>query len=668
MHATITIDLFERAALGAGMDYILHYDVAALLITLIIMIQYYSNRRINLGVRRLFVEMLLLAAFSSALDLVTIYTIEHPQSVPLVINYPLNMLYLLSFNGVPMLYFVYVWQVTRPSVKWKKWEYAAAFGPYVVDVLLILTTVFTHAVVYFDDDLVYRHGPLMIVLYIGAFYYMISVLVRTLRYRDRLTRSQQYVVAFYTVGTIASIAMQMLVSGLLVVQFAMALALLLMYMSLENPEDFTDTHIGSFNRLAFTETLSSYLRAEKDFEVLGIQIGGIGYLRSVIGLTNINGLMRLIADFLESISGRKRKVFYLEQSRFMILADGKDMSWEMYREVLKRRFQRPFTFEGMDFSLDLALTLLPNNEHQGITEAEDIIRMLECSLQEAEESGTELTVIAGGQLLEKGRREGEIVHILREAVRNRRFEVYYQPIYSVEKKRYCSAEALIRLQDDRMGYISPEEFVPLAERHGLIIEMGAFVFREVCRFITQNRLWEHGIEYIDVNLSVVQCMQENLHEQLTAIMDEFHLPYHCINLEITETAAVLSSENLRNNMSRLMEKGVNFSLDDYGTGFSNTASIIKYPFHTIKLDKSMLWSSTESEKAMCALEHMIAMIKSMHMELVCEGVETLSQATMLEHMGCDYFQGYYFSKPVTAAAFIDLLTKYTMDGLTEGNR
>lgn len=273
--------------------------------------------------------------------------------------------------------------------------------------------------------------------------------------------------------------------------------------------------------------------------------------------------------------------------------------------------------------------------------------------------------MAGDQLLEKGRREGEIVHILREALRFGRFEVYYQPIYSVQKKRYCSAEALIRLQDDQLGYISPEEFVPIAEQHGMIIEMGAFVFREVCRFITENRLWERGIEYIDVNLSVVQCMQENLHEQLIAIMDEFHLPYHCINLEITETAAVISSDSLHNNMTRLMEKGVHFSLDDYGTGFSNTASIVKYPFHTIKLDKSMLWSSMDSEKAMCALEHMIMMIKSMQMELVCEGVETQSQATMLEHMGCDYFQGYFFSKPVNAEAFKDLLTSDRTNMISE---
>ncbi len=639
------------------MNYIIHYDVAALLITLIIIAQYYSNRRISLGVRKVFVVMLMIAAGSNALDLITVYTIEHPQSIPLWLNYLVNMVYLLSFNCVPMLYYVYVREAIRPSERWSRWEYVKAFGMFAVDALLIFTTPITKGIFYFENGLYYKHGSWMAFLYVSAFYYMVSALIQTIRYQSKLTRSQRFVVVFYSVGTIVSIVFQLVCSGLLIVQFAISLALLLVYLSLENPEDFTDAQIGSFNRLAFSETISSYLRTEKDFEVMGVQIGGIGYLRSVIGLTNINGLMKMIADFLESISGRRRKVFYVEQNRFMILVEGSDAHWDMFREVLQRRFQRPFTFEGTDFSLDLAMTLLPNKEHQGISDAEDIIRMLECSLQEAEESGAEMIVISGEQLLEKGRRESEILHILREALRYQRFEVYYQPIYSVKKKCYCSAEALIRLRDETMGYISPEEFVPIAERHGLIIEMGTFVFREVCSFIAKKRLWERGIEYVDVNLSVVQCMQEDLHERLIAIMDEFHLPYHCINLEITETAAVLSSENLRGNMTKLMEKGVNFSLDDYGTGFSNTASIIEYPFHTIKLDKSMLWSATDSEKAMCALEHVIAMIKSMHMELICEGVETQSQATMLEHMGCDYFQGYYFSKPVNAEGFLDLLAR-----------
>lgn len=639
------------------MNYIVHYDVAALMVTIAIITHYYSSKRIKLGVTRVFVVMMMVAFGSNLLDLITIFTIEHPESVSLGLNYALNMVYLALFSSVPVFGCIYVREVVKPSTMWRKWEYVVVFVPLLVDALLIFTTVFTGSVFYFEDGVTYRHGSGMPFLYVCAVYYMMVVLVWAICYYGKLTRSQRIVVLYYAVSGIVGIVLQLVVQGLLLVQFVTALALLLIYLSLENPEDFTDMQLNMFNRLAFVETVRSYLGMKKDFEVMGVQIGGIGYLRGVIGMTNINGLMKMIAEFLDSICGRRRKVFYVEQNRFMILADGEDAHWDIFREVLQKRFSRPFIFEGMDFSLDLALTVLPNREHQNIKEAEELLSVMECSLQEAEESGAEMLVISGDRLMEKGRREGEILHILKEALRCQRFEVYYQPIYSVQKKCYSCAEALIRLKDARMGYISPEEFVPIAERHGLIVEMGSFVFREVCSFIAKERLWERGIEYIDVNLSTVQCMQENLHEQLISIMDEFDLPYHCINLEITETAAVLSTDALRNNMTRLMEKGVNFSLDDYGTGFSNTASIIEYPFHTIKLDKSMLWSATDSEKAMCALEHMIAMIKSMHMELICEGVETQAQATMLEHMGCDYFQGYYYSRPVPAADFLELLAR-----------
>lgn len=637
------------------MNYIIHYDVAALLITVTVIIHYYSKKTIKIGLTKIFIALMAMAVCSNVLDLVTVYTIEHPRELPLWLNYLINMTYLITFNCTPVIYFAYVLEAAKKDWRKNRLDLVRLYVPFIVDVVLIITTGFTGAIFYFENRRYYTHGPLMFWLYVSAFYYLISALVQTVKYRSGLTRSQRIVVLYYTIGSIITTVLQMLVSGLLIVQFAVATAVLLIYLSLENWQDFTDRQLGLFNRRAFTEALSSYLKSGKDFEILGIQVGGFAYIRSVLGMANINELLKLVADFLESIAGKHHKVFYIEQNRFMILADGADQNWSIFTQVLKKRFNQPFTFENMNFSLDLSIAILPNKEHQGITQTDSVIRMLECSLQEAEESGKDVLMIDGERVLEKGRREGALLHIIRDALRNNRFEVFYQPIYNVKKKCYSSAEALIRLKDESMGYISPEEFIPIAEQHGLIIEIGAYVFREVCRFITEERMWERGIEYIDVNLSVVQCMQENLHEQLIKIMDEFHLPYHCINLEITETAAVLSSETLRNNMNRLMEKGVNFSLDDYGTGFSNTASIVEYPFHTIKLDKSMLWSSTDSEKAMCALEYMIAMIKSMHMELICEGVETLAQATMLERMGCDYFQGYYYSKPVCAGDFLDLL-------------
>lgn len=180
-----------------------------------------------------------------------------------------------------------------------------------------------------------------------------------------------------------------------------------------------------------------------------------------------------------------------------------------------------------------------------------------------------------------------------------------------------------------------------------------YVFGEVCRFIVEEKLLSRGIEYIEVNLSVVQCMQETLYQDLLNVMDEYHLPYPCINLEITETAAVMSHDTLMRNMSKLIEQGVNFSLDDYGTGFSNTTFVIKYPFRIVKIDKSMVWSAMEDEKAMYALKYTMAMVKAMGMELVAEGVENEEHIRLLTELGCDFFQGYYYSRPVNGAMFLE---------------
>ena len=235
--------------------------------------------------------------------------------------------------------------------------------------------------------------------------------------------------------------------------------------------------------------------------------------------------------------------------------------------------------------------------------------------------------------------------------------MFYQPIYSVEKKRYTAAEALIRMPITDLGFVSPEEFIPIAERNGMILEIGEFVFRTVCEFMVKEKVWEKGIENIHVNLSVVQCMQERLAQNFLDIMDGYELPCNRIHLEVTETAAVVSSECLSSNMNKLVEKGVQFALDDYGTGFSNATSLIQYPYDTIKIDKGVVWAAMENENAMKVLSHSVAMIKSLDMNIVAEGVETLEQANELTDMGCDYFQGYYYSRPVNGREFIKILNQ-----------
>lgn len=192
----------------------------------------------------------------------------------------------------------------------------------------------------------------------------------------------------------------------------------------------------------------------------------------------------------------------------------------------------------------------------------------------------------------------------------------------------------------------------------MIMQIGNYVFDSVCKFTTENKLWEYGIEYIEVNLSPVECMQVNLHERILAVMSEYGLDRRYINLEITETAAVGSNELINANMDALILAGLSFSLDDYGTGFSNTTKLIELPFKIIKLDKSILWLAMKDQQAMSVLRHTVSMLTELYREIVVEGVETKEQVVILSELGCNYLQGFYFSKPIPGGEFLQYLNTY----------
>lgn len=244
--------------------------------------------------------------------------------------------------------------------------------------------------------------------------------------------------------------------------------------------------------------------------------------------------------------------------------------------------------------------------------------------------------------------------IIESALSNKRFEVYYQPIYSVKEKKFHSAEALIRLKDEKYGFISPEVFIPVAEKSGAIHKIGDFVLEQVCAFIASDEYKKLGMSYIEVNLSVVQCMQPKLANHIMEILTRYGVRPEQLNLEITETAASISQQALEDNIKDLTNMGMKFSLDDFGTGYSNMQRIVKLPFDIIKLDRTFT-ELYDNPKLGIVLTNAINMIKAMKMKIVVEGVETEEMLKLFSELKCEYIQGYYFSKPIPREEFVKFI-------------
>lgn len=269
-----------------------------------------------------------------------------------------------------------------------------------------------------------------------------------------------------------------------------------------------------------------------------------------------------------------------------------------------------------------------------------------------------MSIRIDAQVIAERNKKVEAEKALQWALENDSIIVYYQPIYSVVKKRVSALEALVRIKDEDGRMFFPDTFIPLAEKNGMILKLGNIVLSQVCEFMQTRRLYRLGIEYVEVNLSVVQCMQENLSKQFLDIMAEKRVPPYQINLEITETAAVHSKKILLRNMEKLMRVGTTFSLDDYGSGYSSLSYVLQLPVKIIKLDKELVWSYFTNEKSAIAIRHEVSMLHELGLEIVAEGVEDAEQFEAMKELGIDHIQGYYFSKPVPQETLIELLKKW----------
>ena len=265
------------------------------------------------------------------------------------------------------------------------------------------------------------------------------------------------------------------------------------------------------------------------------------------------------------------------------------------------------------------------------------------------------------QLLQNRSRQDSIVKILQEAIRTNGIEMYYQPIWDVKEKKFSNCEALVRLKDDKtLGFISPEEFIPVAERNFLIMPLSYKIFESVFSFMSQNELLKKELRHMEVNLSAIESVDIGFPSIMKELLEKYQIDPSVINLEITESIAIASGRRLKRNMEDLIRHGCSFSMDDFGTGYSNLSQITRADFSIIKIDKSLLWPIFEKknpnrQNAKILLENMVSMILQMGLQIVVEGVETQEQLDYLCSLGVNYIQGYYFSKPIKADEYLEFL-------------
>lgn len=639
----------------------IYYQLAGLVLTIMIAILFASKTKLLFDTDRAFSCLLMNILVALTMDIVAVYFMElyTNDMISQFVVQCLCKLFLISLVSVGWLTMKYTGIVVRKEQK---------AGIFLSHANVIPLCIFMAAGLFLNlevkergsSGVLYCSGAYATLAYVMILVYLALCVVIVLR--NRRSMEMRYFVSAITFAMLilGAAVLTLCFPNLKIVSFTMALALLFMYLEMENPDDYVDRVSSALNEYAFQRWGEKLLLAHEEVKAFVVLLPELDYLKKKMGVIDYGVMLTELTQKI--IKLHMGKVFRLDSGEFVYVVKTSEQENMVYQELVDiveyiSEKQPVLRADGVKYGL------IPTFEGY-----EDIISLsqdLRFFIKHLKTLSAETLHVLDEDALNVKNEEDFIVLSLKRAIAENEILVYYQPIYSTAKQRFATAEALIRIKDLNGKFMSPEVFIPIAEQRGYILTLGHAVFENVCRFIRQQDLEQRGFDYVEINLSTVQCMQKGLDSELISIMKEYSISPGFINLEITETAAIQSEKTLMKNMQKLIQLGVSFSLDDYGSGYSNLDYVIRMPFYLVKLDKLLVWSSFEHEKTKVLLETSVKMFKKMHLKIVAEGVETQAQALYLEDMGVDYLQGYYFSKPVSEEEFIQIVANNTRRNLSK---
>ena len=643
------------------MTQIYQYAVAALFIEAVVIFFYFQKRSLPTFQNIVFLVILTVVTLGTFSELGAAYMEEHVSDFPLKSIYTVECLYFTLNTTFGILFAVYNLSAFDIYGKLNKKAIriiqTSMIIPYVIILIAVWLTpaVKDYVTLLFSID--YENGYQrgnnfwFYAMCISKAFYIILSSIIILSFHRYIPRAKMQILYFYFVTISATALAQLFSYGLLIESFGMALVTLVYFFFIQKPEEMVDASTDTLNQAAFQRMLRYNLTVGRKFVCITIFIDDTVFIANTFGIPHLNAFLTDAGNFLKQ-NFSYANVFSRQQGCFCILL--KDASEDKLNEVisiLNSRFQKPWVRDNVELKLYIRLCIINcPTDAETPEEVFDIINMIS-----TDERYRQSVIFASEIDLKYRRRTIYIEHCLRNGLTENRFDVFYQPIYSTSEKKLIGAEALIRLKDESGHFISPEDFIPIAEKTGAILRIGEYVFESVCLALSQINIEEYGIKKIDINLSVAQCMQEILAEQILKIQSIYQIPTSIINLEITETAAAHTPEILLKNMQDLSDAGFELSLDDYGSGYSNMSYMLNLPFKMIKIDKYIVWAAFTDKRAEKALAATIKMIKEIGMTVLAEGVETPEQAEWLTASGCDYLQGFYFSRPIPKKAFLAIM-------------
>ncbi|MBR1641332.1 MAG: EAL domain-containing protein [Butyrivibrio sp.] len=430
---------------------------------------------------------------------------------------------------------------------------------------------------------------------------------------------------------------------------------------------YTDFLTGLFNRMCCEKDLAKYVDEARQTGQRGalmyLDLDDFKHINDSLGHQYGDALLQDISRTISRIEGISRSCYRMGGDEFVIIVPPESYSRiDKIMEEIKNAFATPWYLKDSDYycTMSMGVVLFPDHGDN----VSELIRKSDVAMYEAKKSGKNRIAEYSDNIDSSSIHRLDLEKNMYSAITKKcdEFEVYFQPVISENKKggkKHIGAEALIRWNSTSLGFLSPDEFIPLAEYLGLITPIGNHVLKKACECCRQWNDSGFGDFSISVNVSVVQIMQNDIVDVIKSCIEENGINPENIVLELTERLAINDLARTKQTLLDIKSLGVRLALDDFGTGYSALSSIRALPFDIIKIDKDFAADIAEDKYSQAVVRSMVDMGKAIGAEICVEGIENEEQVAIVRKLGVKYIQGYYYDKPMRRAAFEE---KYVYNG------
>lgn len=419
---------------------------------------------------------------------------------------------------------------------------------------------------------------------------------------------------------------------------------------------YTDNLTKIKNQVAFENRAIEILHnaSNKEYVLLNIDIDNFKYINDTHGYEYGDKVLIIVATALSKTFNIKETCARIGSDNFVILAKYRDSILEDIREMLTNAIISELDMnvtQTISYCIGAYLVEIDNLGYKSIN---SIMDKANIAHKVSKTRGISSTVWYNENLLKQLQMENSIYNYMYKALENEEFHMYLQPKFQISSLNVVSAEALVRWFSPELGFLSPDEFIPLFEKSGFIIELDFYMLKKACSFVKKTFMKKNQYTYpIAVNFSRVTIYQNSFYQRFLDTVKEYEIPFKYIEIEVTESAFNEISQPVISILEELKKLGFLISMDDFGSGYSSLSLLCSLSINGLKLDKSLLKETFNREKVYSIIQCIIEMSHRIGMSVVCEGIETKKDLEFLNTIKCDVGQGFYFSKPIEEKEFFN---------------